>query len=85
MREQAPELLELPGCGTLTAAKLVAEIAGVSRFATDAKLARHAGAAAGRARELRVAAEALGAGDLADQLGCGQRPAARLGPAVAAA
>jgi transposase len=45
VREQAPELLELPGCGPLTAAKLVAEIAGVSRFATDAKLARHAGVA----------------------------------------
>jgi transposase len=45
VREQAPELLELPGCGTLTAAKLIAEIAGAGRFRTDAKLARHAGIA----------------------------------------
>jgi transposase len=45
VREQAPELLALPGCGPLTAAKLIAEIAGVERFGTDAKLARHAGIA----------------------------------------
>lgn len=43
--EQAPALLELPGCGTLTAAKLLAETAGVERFNSDAKLALHAGAA----------------------------------------
>jgi transposase len=42
VHEHAPELLGLPGCGPLTAAKLVAEIAGVGRFPTDAKLARHA-------------------------------------------
>ena len=34
-----------PGCGPLTAAKLVGEIAGAQRFATDAKLARAAGVA----------------------------------------
>jgi transposase len=45
VREQAPELLELPGCGTLTAAKLIAEIAGAARFQNDSKLARHAGIA----------------------------------------
>jgi transposase len=45
VREYAPELLELPGCGTLTAAKLIAEIAGAARFASDGKLARHAGIA----------------------------------------
>ena len=45
VRAQAPQLLELPGCGALTAAKLVAETAGVERFATDAKLARLAGVA----------------------------------------
>jgi transposase len=45
VREQAPELLELPGCGTLTAAKLIAEIAGAERFQSDARLARHAGVA----------------------------------------
>ena len=45
VRAQAPQLLELPGCGTLTAAKLLAETAGVARFASDAKLARLAGVA----------------------------------------
>jgi transposase len=34
-----------PGCGPLTAAKLVGEIAGANRFPTDAKLARAAGIA----------------------------------------
>ena len=42
---QAPALLELPGCGVLTAAKLVGEIAGSDRFTDDARLAMHAGAA----------------------------------------
>jgi transposase len=42
---QSPELLELPGCGTLTAAKFLAETAGVQRFSSDAKLARLAGVA----------------------------------------
>src|SRR4051812_29432852 len=41
----APQLLAETGCGVLTAAKLIGEIAGVARFATDAKLARNAGSA----------------------------------------
>jgi transposase len=41
----APHLLAEPGFGPLTAAKLVGEIAGAQRFATDAKLARAAGVA----------------------------------------
>jgi transposase len=41
----APGLLAERGCATLTAAKLIGEIAGVGRFATDAKLARTAAAA----------------------------------------
>ena len=41
----APRLLAERGCGPLTAAKLIGEIAGVERFATDAKLARNAGSA----------------------------------------
>ena len=41
----APQLLAEPGFGPLTAAKLVGEIAGAERFATDAKLARAAGVA----------------------------------------
>jgi transposase len=42
---QAPQLLDLPGCGALTAAKLLAETAGAGRFGSDAKLARLAGVA----------------------------------------
>lgn len=42
---QAPALLELPGCGPLTAAKIVGETAGITRFATEAKFAMHAGVA----------------------------------------
>lgn len=41
----APALLALPGCGELTAAKLIAETAGVTRFRTEAAFARHSGAA----------------------------------------
>lgn len=41
----APTLLAMPGCGALTAAKLVGESAGISRFRTDAQFARHAGVA----------------------------------------
>jgi transposase len=42
---QAPQLLELPGCGALTAAKVVGETAGVDRFSHEAKYAMHAGVA----------------------------------------
>jgi transposase len=41
----APQLLAEPGFGPLTAGKLIGEIAGVHRFATDAKLARAGGIA----------------------------------------
>jgi transposase len=41
----APELLEVAGCGELTAAKLIAEVAGARRFRSDAQLARHCGCA----------------------------------------
>jgi transposase len=41
----APQLLDERGCGVLTAAKLIGEIAGIGRFASDAKLARLAGSA----------------------------------------
>src|SRR4029077_7164061 len=41
----APALLELPGCGAIAAAKLLAEIGPISRFKTDAQLARHSGVA----------------------------------------
>ena len=43
--QNAPALLELPGCGALTAAKLLAEIGPIERFQSDAQLARHSGVA----------------------------------------
>ena len=50
----APALLELPGCGALTAAKLLAEIGPIDRFQTDAQLARHGGVAPLEASSGRV-------------------------------
>lgn len=43
--ELAPALLELPGCATLTAAKLLAGIGPIDRFHSDAQLAGHGGVA----------------------------------------
>jgi transposase len=43
--EVAPALLAMPGVGPLTAAKIVGESAGVSRFKSEAAFARHAGIA----------------------------------------
>jgi transposase len=45
VQSYAPDLLAERGCGALTAAKLIGEIAGADRFATDSKLARSSGAA----------------------------------------
>jgi transposase len=42
---KAPALLGLPGCGPLSAARIVAECGDVRRFESDAKLARLAGVA----------------------------------------
>jgi transposase len=39
--QTAPALLELPGCGAVTAANLLAEIGPIDRFKNDAQLARH--------------------------------------------
>jgi transposase len=39
----APELLTIPGCGALTAAKLLGETGGVRRFRTEAAFAMHSG------------------------------------------
>ena len=44
-RTVAPTLLAMPGCGELTAAKLVGEAAGVTRFKSEAAFARHSGVA----------------------------------------
>jgi transposase len=57
--QTAPTLLELPGCGAVTAAKLLAEIGPIERFETDAQLARHGGvapleASSGRVRRHRL-------------------------------
>jgi transposase len=43
--ETAPALLKVPGCGAVTAAKLLAEIGPIERFKNDAQLARHSGVA----------------------------------------
>jgi transposase len=43
--QRAPRLLTLPGCGPLSAAKLLGEIGPIERFGSDAQLARHAGVA----------------------------------------
>lgn len=45
MREAPPSLLEIFGCSELTAAKLVGETAGVSRFRSEAAFASYAGVA----------------------------------------
>lgn len=45
MAENHASLLEIPGIAALTGAKLVGEIAGIERFASDGKLAVHAGVA----------------------------------------
>jgi transposase len=43
--QTAPGLLRLPGCGAISAAKLLGEIGPIERFDSDAQLARHAGVA----------------------------------------
>lgn len=45
VRQAAPQLLAETGIGPLTGAQLIGEIAGIDRFANDAKLARLAGCA----------------------------------------
>lgn len=45
VREVAPSLLALPGCGPLSAGKLVGQVAKASRFPTAAAFARHNGSA----------------------------------------
>jgi len=45
VRPGAQALLAIPGCGELTAAKLLGETAGVARFKSEAAFARHSGVA----------------------------------------
>jgi hypothetical protein len=60
--QTAPALLELPGCGAITAAKLLAEIGPIDRFQTDAQLARHSGVAPLEASSGRVQRHRLDGG-----------------------
>ena len=43
--QTAPALVALPGCGAISASKLLGEIGAIERFESDAQLARHAGVA----------------------------------------
>jgi transposase len=45
VRRHAPGLLEVEGCGPLCAARIIGEVAGISRFQNPGQLAMHAGVA----------------------------------------
>lgn len=45
VKTHAPALLQIPGCAALTAAKIMAETAQISRFPTEGHFARYAGTA----------------------------------------
>lgn len=45
MRELAPELLAIPGCSAILAAHLLGQVAGFSRFKSEAAFAMHTGCA----------------------------------------
>src|SRR5699024_2200903 len=45
VQDLEPELLEIPGCAGLSAARVLAETAGIKRFATESKFAMFAGCA----------------------------------------
>lgn len=45
MRTLAPELTEIPGCSAISAAQLLGQTAGASRFRSEAAFAMHVGAA----------------------------------------
>ena len=45
VRPVAPSLIALQGCGELTAARIVAEVANIDRFRSEAAFARYAGLA----------------------------------------
>lgn len=71
VRRECPHLLAIYGCGDLSAAKIVAETAGVERFPTEAAFARFAGVAPepawsgkteGRMRYVRTGNRRLNAG-----------------------
>lgn len=43
VEKTSPQLLDIPGCGTLCAAAIIANVAGIGRFTSDAQLAAYAG------------------------------------------
>ncbi len=43
VKKTNPELLDIPGCGTLCAAAIIAHVDGIGRFQNDAQLAAYAG------------------------------------------
>jgi len=45
MRVLTPELMEVPGCSALSAAQLIGQVAGASRFRSEAAFAMHVGTA----------------------------------------
>jgi transposase len=45
VKANAPQLLQIVGCGPLCAAAILAEVAGINRFRTEAQLASYAGVA----------------------------------------
>jgi transposase len=45
VRQTHPQLLDIPGCGTLCAAAIIAEVGGIQRFTHEAQLAAYAGVA----------------------------------------
>jgi transposase len=45
VRRHAPQLLLMPGCGTIVAARILAEVANINPFQTEAQLALYAGIA----------------------------------------
>ena len=45
VRPVAPDLIALQGCGELTAARIIAEVANIERFRSEAAFARYAGLA----------------------------------------
>ncbi|MDA0253065.1 MAG: transposase [Actinomycetota bacterium] len=48
VRPVAPNLIVLQGCGELTAARIIAEVANIERFRSEAAFARYAGLARSR-------------------------------------
>ena len=82
----APQLLALPGCGTVTAAIIVGHTAGAARFPTNGHFARHAGTAPVPAPAATLSATACTAAAIASSTArctSSRSPAPRLTPTPA--